>query len=281
MNDKVIGIDVGGTKMHFALIEDEKVIKESKISTDAYGTQDEIIDHLKKEIESMMDDSVKGIGIGVPGLVDEATGTVFNVMNIPAWKNVPLKSVLEKHFGIPVGVGNDANCFALGEKHFGKAKNFSNIVGICLGTGVGAGVIINDKLYVGNHSVAGEFGGIIYKDADFETYCSGKFFSKFHGHDAIYYAELAKKGDKEAKALFHEFGINVGRLIQTVIYAYGPQAIIFGGSLTKSLDLFESGVQEALQEFPHKKVLESTFIAISDNKNIPVFGASTLCYDLI
>jgi len=273
---KVIGVDVGGTKTHLALIEDGKVIKKSRILTDAYGTQDAVLDDLKNEIGKLLDDSVQGIGIGVPGLVDRESGVVFNVMNIPAWKNVPVKSILEQHFGITVEVGNDANSFALGEKHYGKAKPFSNVVCICLGTGVGAGVFVNGNLYTGNQSIAGEFCGIRYLDADFETYCSGKFFNQIYGHDALYFAKMAENGNANAKELFHKFGYNVGQLIQTVLFSYGPQAIILGGSLSKSFSIFKTGMQESLATFPHKNVLNSTMIDVSDNDDIPVLGAATL-----
>jgi len=157
---KRIGIDVGGTKMHFALIEEEKVIREIRLVTNAQGTQEEVLKEIENGIRELIDDSVEGIGIGVPGLVETKLGIVFNVANIPAWKNVPIKEKLESIFNIPVYIGNDANCFALGEKFCGKGKPFSNVVGLSLGTGVGAGIIVNDKLHIGNHSIAGEFGGI-------------------------------------------------------------------------------------------------------------------------
>jgi len=278
MKNKVIGVDVGGTKMHFALIEDGKVIRESRIGTDAYGSQEAILDDLNKGIGALIDDSVLGVGIGVPGLVDPEQGLVFNVMNIPAWKNVPIKSQLEHYHNIPVQIGNDANCFALGEKYFGKAKNFSDVVCLTLGTGLGAGVVINNRLYIGNQSVAGEFCSIPYLDADYETYCSSKFFNQRYGHDALYFSELAKHGDKEALAIYRQFGFHIGQLVQTVILSYGPQAIVFGGSLSKSFKLFEEGMQESLSAFPHQKVLDSTMIDVSDNPSIAVLGASSLVY---
>lgn len=279
MRNKFIGVDIGGTKMHFALIDDGKVIKESRISTDAYGTKDAILDDLKKGIGELFDGSVQGIGIGVPGLVDARLGVVCNVLNIPAWKNVPIKFELEKFHRVPVNVGNDANCFALGEKHYGKAKPYSNVVCLTLGTGVGAGIIVNDLLYTGNHSIAGEFCGIKYLDADFETYCSGKFFCRMHGQDALYFSQRAEKGDASALEIFNQFGYHVGRLIQTILFSYGPQAIILGGSLSKSFKYFKGGMQASLSEFPHQNVLDSTFIDVSENAAIPVLGASSLLMD--
>ena len=145
-----------------------------------------------------------------------------------------------------------------------------------MGTGIGAGVLINNIPYIGNQTIAGEFGGIKYLDSDYETYCSGKFFSIIHGADATIFAEKAENGDSAALELFKVFGNHVGYLIQTIIYSYGPQAIILGGSLTKSYKFFKSGMDENLANFPHKNVLNATFIDISDNPSIAVLGASSL-----
>jgi glucokinase len=276
MRNRVIGVDIGGTKMHFALIDDGKILRESRISTDAYGTKEAVMDDLKKGIGDLLDGSVQGIGIGVPGLVDTKLGVVYNVLNIPAWKNVPIKAELEKIYNIPVYVGNDANCFALGEKYYGKAKPFSDVVCLTLGTGLGAGIFINDRLYAGNYSMAGEFCGIKYLDADLETYCSGKFFSQMHGQEALFFFRLAEKGDSGALALFRQFGFHVGQLIQTVLLSYAPQAIIFGGSLSKSFSYFKDGMQASLSTFAHQNVLKSTLIDVSEIAAIPVLGASAL-----
>lgn len=275
-NEKFIGVDVGGTKMHFALIEKGLVIKESRVATDAYGSQEAVLKDLIDGVDGLFDETVAGVGVGVPGLVDPKLGIVRNVLNIPAWKNVPIKDVLENHFHVRVEVGNDANCFALGEQFFGKAKGYSDVVCLAMGTGLGAGVIVNDRLLIGNQCIAGEFGGISYKDADYETYCAGKFFSQLHDHDAAYYADLASKGDAEALDLFRQFGDHVGELIQTVMYSFGPKAILLGGSLTKSFAFFEQGMLDHLAKFPFQNVVESTLISVSDNAFIPVLGASSL-----
>lgn len=271
-----IGIDVGGTKIHLALIEDEKVIKEIRLATNAQGTQEEVLKKIESGISELMDNSVEGIGIGVPGLVETKLGIVFNVANIPAWKNVPIKEKLEKIFKIPVFVGNDANCFALGEKFCGKGKPFSNVIGLSLGTGVGAGVIVNDKLHIGNHSIAGEFGGIRYMDADYESYCSGKFFTRQYNTDALTFSKLAEEGNEEALTAFAKFGMHLAQLIETIMLSYGPDAIILGGSLSKSYRFFADSLKSELKDFPHQKVVESTQILVSDNSAIPVLGAAEL-----
>nr|WP_321411346.1 ROK family protein [uncultured Carboxylicivirga sp.] len=271
-----IGVDVGGTKMHFAYVEGGKVVKQFKTSTDAYRGKSEIINDLIKGIENLMDEKVAGVGVGVPGLIDVEKGIVYNVQNIPAWKNVELKSTLSEYFNLPVFIGNDANCFLLGEKFYGKGKAYSDLVALAMGTGVGAGVLVNDKLHIGNLSMAGEFGGIGYKDADFENYCSGKFFQRTCKSTGKEIAEKAMAGDAESTEAFNSFGEHVAHLIETIIYSYGPEAIILGGSLSNAYQLFEQNMRETLKKFPHQNALQTTALIASENSEIPVLGAAAL-----
>ncbi len=271
-----IGVDVGGTKMHFAYVEDSKVVKQFKASTDANGSKEDVVADLQKGISQLIDDKVAGIGIGVPGLIDVEQGIVYNVQNIPAWKNVPLKEMLGKFFDVPVFIGNDANCFLLGEKFFGKGQDFSDLVAVAMGTGVGAGVLVGDKLHIGNLSMAGEFGGILYKDLTYEDYCSGKFFKRTYEKEAKDFAAEAAEGNAEALKKFDAFGEHVAHLIETIIYSYGPQAIILGGSLSKAYSFFEKNMKAVLSKFPHQNALESTVILPSENDDIPVLGAAAL-----
>lgn len=267
---------MGGTKMEFAYVSNGEVKKQYRCETGASRSQEEVVGELVSGIEKLIDDAVIGIGVGVPGLVDSEAGVVRNVLNIPAWKDVPLRVLLEAKFGIRVFVGNDANCFALGEKYFGKGRLYSNLVALTMGTGVGAGVIIKDLLYVGNCSMAGEFGGIRYLDTDYETYCSGKFFKQQYGIEAAQMAQLAAQKDAKAIEAFARFGQHVASLIETIIYSYGPEAIVLGGSLAKSFRLFEAGMNQVLDKFPHKHVLASTKIEASSNPHIAVLGAAAL-----
>nr|WP_319397589.1 ROK family protein [uncultured Carboxylicivirga sp.] len=271
-----IGVDIGGTKMHFAYVDQGKVVKQFRTSTDAYRSKTEIVNDLINGVQKLMDNNVAGIGIGVPGLIDVEKGIVYNVQNIPAWKNVELKSVLTQYFRLPVFIGNDANCFLLGEKFYGKGKAYTNLVALALGTGVGAGVLVNGQLHVGNLSMAGEFGGIGYRDADFENYCSGKFFQRACNSNGKEISEKAIAGDAEAVRLFNEFGEHVAHLLETIIYSYGPEAIVLGGSLANAFKLFEPGMKETFKKFPHQNALNTTIIVSSENNEIPVLGAAAL-----
>lgn len=144
----------------------------------------------------------ESVGIGVPGLVDDKTGIVYDLTNIPSWQEVPLKDRLEEHFQVPVRVTNDANMFALGEKTFGAGKEYDNLVGITLGSGFGAGLVIDSRMYAGTLSSAGEMADIPYLDKTIEDYCSGKFFRQQYDMEGVKLSKMAAAGDENAQRIF-------------------------------------------------------------------------------
>ena len=125
-----------------------------------------------------------GIGFCVPSMVDVDTGVVYSVANIPSWREVPLKDELERRYGVRSFINNDANAFAVGELHFGKGRGYRNLVGIVIGTGLGAGVVINGRLYSGANCGAGEIGNIAYRGSTLESWCSGTFLRRPAGWTA-------------------------------------------------------------------------------------------------
>jgi glucokinase len=230
-HETIIGIDLGGTKVSIGKVQENRIVQHTSTQITTQGEQDQILSEIISAVENVFDQSVAGIGIGVPSVIDVERGIVYNVQNIPSWKEVPLKDILEKRFQRPTCVNNDANCFAVGEKHFGKAKSFKNLVGVTLGTGLGAGIIIDNKLYSGPNCGAGEFGSISYKDQIIEYYCSGQFFIEEFGIQGYQVYENAKKGESTALEIFEEYGTHLGEAIKTIMFAVDPEAIILGGSV--------------------------------------------------
>ena len=178
---KVLGIDIGGTNIRVGLVEDNVVVRIESLKIKKDGSETEIIDDLNLLIGQFLNEKIDGIGIGVPSLVDPEKGIVYDATNIPAWKKVHLKEQIEAKNGIPVYVNNDANCFVMGEKYFGRVKAYSNIVGLIIGTGLGSGLVLNNHLYLGENCGAGEFGMIPFRNHNFEYYCSGQFFHNEYG----------------------------------------------------------------------------------------------------
>jgi glucokinase len=276
-NKKYIGIDIGGTKTHIGLVQRGELIREAKFDTAATAPKEQILAELVHHVAAFVGDDVVGIGVGVPGLVDEANGIVHGVQNIPSWQEVHLKEHLASHFGKPVYLSNDANAFTVGEKMYGLGQPFANLVGLVLGTGLGAGLIINHTLYSGTLSSAGEFGGIPYLDKTIEDYCSGKFFRQRTGRPGAEWHALAQQADAEALAVFAEYGRHLGNAIKTILYALSPEAIILGGSVSKCFEYFKGGLAESLREFPFKAVAERLVIIPSALDNSAVLGAAALC----
>lgn len=273
-----IGVDLGGTKISVAKIVGDSCENATRSLIPNKGSENEILNFIKDAISKSIDKDVKAIGIGVPSLVDQKLGIVYDVQNIPSWKKVFLKDFLENHFKIPVFVNNDANCFALGELYFGDRKELNSFVGLTIGTGIAGGIIINKKLYNGFNSGAGEFGMLPYLDRNFEDYCSGQFFQKINGIAGEKIFAKAKSGDAEALALYSTFGEHLGNLIIQILYTFDPKAIILGGSVSKAYTYFKSGIQLSLKQFAYQNSISNLKIVKSSDPDISIKGASALCY---
>jgi glucokinase len=275
---KIIGVDLGGTKVKAGLVSNDKLVKTESLNITSLGTQDHVIKEIESVIDKLIDKSVKAIGIGVPAIVDVEKGIVYEVNNIPSWKKVPLKQILQKKYKIPVFVHNDAKCFALGEKYFGKGKKYSNVVGLILGTGVGAGIVIDGKVYSGKDCNAGEFGEVPYKEHNLEYYCAGKIYERDYNATGKELSKRARSGDQKALAVFKEQGYHIGKLVATIVNALSPEIIIAGGSVTNDFDLLEPHILASLKEHVYAKVFSNFKIDVSTNKDIAVLGAASLYY---
>ncbi len=271
-----IGIDLGGTKIKAGIEVNGSIIHQKKAFLKEKHSFNSTIDQVFGLISPLIQHKITGIGIGVPSVVDVEKGIVYNVTNIPSWKKVALKSILEKEFNLPVFVNNDVNCFTLGEYKFGMAKGFSSIVGMSIGTGLGSGIIIKNKLYTGINCGAGEIGLLPYKDNNIEYYASGHFFERFHGTTALEAYEAALAGNGKALQQWEEFGYHFGAAVQVVLYAYDPEAIVIGGSVSKAFEFFKSSMYKSFSGFIYPESLKELNIFISDNENIALLGAAAL-----
>jgi len=277
LEKSIIGVDVGGTKIDAGRIFNGKIAARQNTNTEAHLSEDEVIKNIIRAVEKVVDRSVSSIGVGVPGFVDIENGIVRSVTNIPSWKNVQLKHKLEEYFHLPVFVNNDANCFAIGEKYFGKGKPFKSFVGITLGTGLGSGIILSDKLFTGSNNGSGEFGSIPYLDQNYEYYCSSSYFTKIFkssGKD-IYNTALAK--DEVSQNILHDFGVHIGNVIKAIMLTVDPEAVIIGGSIAESFSFFKESMWQVVRTFPNKEVVKRFVIEKSELESA-VLGAAALTY---
>jgi glucokinase len=169
-----IGIDLGGTNIAAALVDDDGAIKERvSIPTNAKAGLDAVVGGLFSVCEILTharEIPLLSIGIGVPGAVNDKTGDVIFTANLPL-TGVNISHGLQDHFGCPVRLGNDANCAALGEATTGAAKDTKISVFITLGTGVGGGIIIDGNLFTGFGGAAGELGHVVTDQGGRECGC--------------------------------------------------------------------------------------------------------------
>lgn len=275
--DNIIGIDLGGTSIEGGRIEDGRIAKQVKFDTMAAHGGEKTLQVLKEAIAELITDETKAIGVGVPSVVDRENGIVYHVQNIAEWDEVPLRSYLQEEFNVPVYIDNDANCFAYGEKIFGIGKDLRNFVGVTLGTGVGAGIIQNSRLLSDANCGSGEFGELPYLDGKLEDYCASRFFTTFIGDTGFETSIKARKGDPKACSAFETYGKHIAHLIKTIVLVLDPEAIIFGGSLAKSYDLFKDAIYPELEDFPYPKSIEKLKILFSEQKNSGILGAGSLC----
>jgi len=276
---KVIGVDLGGTNVRAALVEDDKLLRTVSQKIDSAASQKVVLEQISEVIKKVHTDGVEGIGIGVPSIVDVKEGIVYEVTKIPSWKKVPVKRTLEGEFKVPVMVNNDANCFALGEKYFGSGKKYENLVGLILGTGLGAGLVLNGKLYSGHNCGAGEFCEVIYKDANLEHYCSGSFFERETGKRGEVLSKEARSGDRTALRAFDKFGYHVGKLVSVIVNSVDPEIIVFGGSVSNDFEFFKDSLVRSLKESTFERSVSRLQLRKSTLKNAALLGAATLYYD--
>lgn len=276
---ELIGIDIGASNLKAGRVLNGCIEAKSYKRVDRQATSNKTVQDLFNCIDRVINKNIRKIGIGVPAIVDPNTGVVYDVQNIPAWKEIPLKDLIEERYGLPVFINNDANCFAIGEKIFGKGKNSKNFIGLSLGTGIGMGVIINNKLYNGVLCGAGEIGMISYKDSIIEKYAGSFFFTDNYGLTAEEVSKRAEQGDESALNVFKEYGNHLGEAIKNILYLYSPETIILGGSISKAYPFYKTTVRSSLKSFAYQRQIKNFKIEISNLESSAILGAAALCFE--
>lgn len=277
----VVGVFLGGKTLMAGKIKNRKVERKIVRTINNLASEEEILMELISAVQEVFDDDVIGIGVGVPSLVDVNRGVVYQVLNIPSWQEVNLKEILEDRFKVKVYLDNDANCFAVGQKYFGKALNYENIVGLIIGVGFGCGIITNNQLYSGHNCGAGEFGSIPYREHDYEYYCSENYFQTKYGEKYTDFLQRAKSKDKIALALFEHYGYDIGNAIKAILFAVDPEIIVIGGRMAEAYPFFKKSMMERVKTFPYKHTVKKLKIKVSEEPDIAILGAAALYFDAL
>jgi glucokinase len=278
---KIIGLDLGATNIRGGLVQGNQLAQIHSRRIQSAGTVEEVLNDIYFIIDQLINPEVAAIGIGVPSVVDIEQGIVYDVQYIPSWKEVHLKKILEERYRVPVLVNNDANCFVLGEYYFGKGVGIENLIGLAIGTGLGAGIIINHRLFAGPNCGAGEFGMVDYLDHCFEYYASGQYFQNIYHTDGQVVFEKAKAGDALAQQYYAEMGMHLGNAIKMIMYTYDASLIIFGGSVRHAYPYFSKAMWQRINTFAFTQSLAKFRIELSDLENSGILGAAGLYYDSV
>ena len=280
-----VGIDIGGTNVKIALVDDKGHIAYSNsVPTRAEMGYEYTITNIKNVIYTSLKetdvpkDEVGGIGIGGPGQIDSEKGIVRCFPNIPGWINVPLAEILENEFKIPARVDNDVRVATLGEYHYGAGKGCNNLICITVGTGIGSGMIINGQLVRGASMSAGELGHIILQSHGgpicgcgntgcLEAFASGPAvvqmaYEYIMGGKSTKFKELAvnspitpqivyeaaQLGDAVSKTIFEIVGNWIGIALANVVNLINPEIIIIGGGVAQAGDILLDPVRETINK---------------------------------
>ncbi len=289
----LLGIDIGGTKCAVVLGKGEIsdnisdfIIDKIKFPTNVKRGYNEIIKEILSEADELLErNNVKnteliGVGISCGGPLNSKKGVIMCPPNLPDWDNVPIVNIVSEHFGVKAILHNDANACAVAEWRFGAGRGYQNLVFLTFGTGMGAGLILDGRLYTGTNDGAGEVGHIRLsedgpegygKKGSFEGFCSGGGIKKLAELTAIEYlrenkksslfeseadfsnltaANIAKamyEGDEFATAVYKKCAEYLGRGLSVIIDIINPEAIVIGSIFERNEEFFQSEIKEIIE----------------------------------
>lgn len=282
-----IGIDIGGTKCAVTLGEERaeglSIIEKKRFPTS--GSPEEILGRFVEEADGILRKrgmsyrDIRSIGISCGGPLDAARGVVLSPPNLPDWDAIPVTAFFSSRTGIPAFLENDANACAVAEWKYGAGKGKRNMIFLTFGTGLGAGLILDGRLYGGSNGNAGEIGHVRMreggpigygKSGSAEGFCSGaglaqqgklaarrdpkaaarllEYAGGEEGISAKNIAELAAMGDRFCIDVYHTCGEMLGEVLAILIDLFNPQAIVLGGVYMRSHELLEGGMKKTLSK---------------------------------
>ena len=309
-----IGIDLGGTNIGIGIIHNDNLIFKDSRSTNKESGYEGVVKNIYDSIEEILKKNnikrsdIEGVGIGIPGIIDPKTNMVVEVVNM-GWENVDLKNDLEKLIGIPVFLGNDATVAGVAEYELGALKGCENGVLITLGTGIGAGIILNGKVFEGAHGIGAEFGHMIVGENFYDCNCGRNgCFETFASSTAIinYTKKLINEGKKtkildmvnndvdriDGKVIFQaareedKVAIEVvdrmtdylAKGIVNIMSILDPEIFVLGGGLSAAGDYLLEQVKKKVKKERYYKGIKAGEICISTIGNDGgILGAACLC----
>ena len=272
-----VGLNVGGTNCSVVVGDASFVIThrtgfETHTERGVQAILDEFKEHIQAIVDKYPDHKLKRIGISCGGPLDSKTGMIYSPPNLPGWDSVPIAKIFSDAFGVDVAIQNDANACALAEWLMGSGKGTSNMIFLTFGTGMGAGLILNGRLYSGTNDLGGEVGHIrlektgpigFGKAGSFEGFCSGggiaqlakkmvaeklasnhhvgfcPTFDKISGIDTKMVAMAAHSGDPVAYEIIRVSAEYLGQGLAILIDILNPECIVIGSIYSRNEELYK------------------------------------------
>lgn len=250
---RVIAVDLGGTNLRVALVENNKMKKYVKKNTPK--TSELLVKEMEDSISQLITKDCLGIGVGSPGPLEK--GIIKNPPNLP-FRNYNLEKELKNKFKKKVVIENDAHCVAIAEMKLGVKKN--NFIVITLGTGVGGGIIINKQLYLGR-SYGGEIGHIVLDDGKFfETKWqeARSIMQKSFGKE-ILVKDLAKMNSAESNLILDHIVRYLGQGIASIVNIFDPEVVVLNGGIKETGEVFLNKIKKESKKYiilPHETPIE-------------------------
>ena len=308
--DLILGVDLGGTKILTAVANSQgKMLSRDHSITPAQKGHKAVIHSILESAHRALgraDVAIIVIGVGAPGLLNPETGILFTSPNLPGWRDVPLRDIIQEKLGKKTFLINDANAAALGEFYFGAARGARNFIYITISTGIGGGIVIDGKIYSGAIGAAGEVGHMTVDDDGpicncgnrgcWEMLASGTALAKEARHrikegvktSILEYAEgdvekvtaqviqsAAEQGDSLAKELIGRTGYYVGVGLANLINIFNPELIVIGGGLSNIGDMLFEPAFKVAGERAYKEAFQAVRFASAElGRNSGVLGAA-------
>jgi glucokinase len=304
-----IGIDFGGTSVKLGVARGAELLHTAEpIPTQVHPGPQALIGAMVERVEMLRTQfpQIAAIGCGVPGLVDFDRGIVHELTNVPGWKHIPLRTLLNERTGLPCVIENDANAMTYAEWRYGAAKGLHNVIALTLGTGVGGGVVINDQMFRGSCFSAGEIGQMsINCDGKPGHYGNLGALEKYVGnkqiaeHAVMRYgqagilrtedecrpkaiAEAAHKGDDIAMQIWAEVADWLGTALASIAWLLNPDAFVIGGGVAQAGPLLFDPLERRVQSMLSTIVWEKLQILPAKFSNeAGIIGNAALAADLI
>ena len=283
MKNFAIGVDLGGTNLRIAAVDDQGTLVEKvTLGTKVSLGRDHVIDEMCQAIEHVLQkyqtsSTLLGIGIGVPGIIDMQSGLLRESPNLPGWADYPVRAEIEKRLKTVVILENDANVAALGEKWLGAAKDFDHMAMLTLGTGVGGGLVQHGAIWHGMNGMAGEFGHSTVEPEGHPCPCgnrgcleqyasataivrmareeiannSASSLARVAHSDAEFSAKsiynLAIQGDEDARRIYRRVGRCLGIVLAAMVNSLNLPIYVIGGGVSSAWEAFSPSIFEELR----------------------------------